>query len=233
MELAVEHAVDPQADVARQLRLAVAAGDGDQIAGQHRPLDRGVEEDLVRIDAVLIVDDQVEEGVYPETWTIPEAYFVMDSGEINGLIHQIPEGSSAIVRALRSGAETATAMPGASSIADSLTVEMPRNSIGCLAEIRASEGGGVTVSEDQILAAISRLGSATGVFAEPAGAAALAGLVTALEKDLVDRHERVILMITGSGLKDVDAAATALPTLESIQSNLESVMRAAQQSEER
>lgn len=40
---------------------------------------------------------QIEEGVYPETWAIPEAHFVMEPGEINELAYQIPEGSSAIV----------------------------------------------------------------------------------------------------------------------------------------
>ena len=137
-----------------------------------------------------------------------------------------PEGSSAIVEALRSGSDHAVAVPGASSAADSLTVAMPRNAIGCLAEIRASEGGGVAVSDEAILAAISRLASATGVFAEPAGAAALAGLEAALEDGLIDRDERVVLMITGSGLKDVDAAARALPELKPVDATLDAVERA-------
>jgi threonine synthase len=121
------------------------------------------------------------------------------------------------------GADRATRVDGAASVADSLTVETPRNAIGCLAQIRASDGGGVTVSDDAILAAISRLAGATGVFAEPAGAAALAGLETALEEGLVDRDERVVLIITGSGLKDVDAAARALPPLEPVEATLEAI----------
>ena len=141
-----------------------------------------------------------------------------------------PEGSSVIANAVRTGAEEATAMPGAASVADSLTVEMPRNAIGCLAEIRASGGGGVTVADDAISAAISRLAGTTGVFAEPAGAAALAGLEAALEEDLVDRDERVVLMITGNGLKDVDAAARALPSLEPVEASLEAVERAVAES---
>jgi threonine synthase len=150
--------------------------------------------------------------------------------EAGGLIERRPrliavqaEGSSALVDAARSGAETATKVDGAASVADSLTVETPRNAIGCLAEIRASKGGGVTVSDDAILAAISRLASATGVFAEPAGAAALAGLETALEEGLVGRDERVVLMITGSGLKDIDAVARALPPLEPVEAKLEAI----------
>jgi threonine synthase len=114
-------------------------------------------------------------------------------------------------------------MPGAASVADSLTVEMPRNAIGCLAEIRASGGSGITVSDDAISASISRLAGTTGIFAEPAGAAALAGLETALGEGLVGRDERVVLMITGNGLKDVDAAARALPSLEPVEATLKAV----------
>jgi threonine synthase len=134
-----------------------------------------------------------------------------------------PEGSSAIATAARSGANEATAVLGAASVADSLTVEMPRNSIGCLAEIRASGGSGITVSDDAISAAISRLAGTSGIFAEPAGAAALAGLEAALAESQVDRDERVVLMITGTGLKDVDAAASALPALEPIEASLDAV----------
>jgi threonine synthase len=134
-----------------------------------------------------------------------------------------PEGSSAIANAARSGSAEVTAMPGAASVADSLTVEMPRNAIGCLAEIRASGGSGITVSDDAILSAISGLAGTTGVFAEPAGAAALAGLEAALAEGLVDRDERVVLMITGSGLKDVAAAVQALPSLEPVEASLEAV----------
>jgi threonine synthase len=141
------------------------------------------------------------------------------------LIAVQPEGSSAIVRAVRSGAAEAVASPGAASVADSLTVEMPRNAIGCLAEIRASHGGGVTVSDEAILAAISRLAATTGVFAEPAGAAVLPGLEVALAEGLVDREERVVLMVCGGGLKNVDAAVRALPKLEPVEASLEAVER--------
>jgi threonine synthase len=144
------------------------------------------------------------------------------------LIAVQPEGSSAIAQAARSGADEVTPSQGAASVADSLTVEMPRNAIGCLAQIRASNGGGVTVSDEAILAAISRLASATGAFAEPAGAAALAGLEAALEEGLVDRDERIVLMVTGSGLKDVDAAARALPKLEPVEAKLEAVKERVQ-----
>lgn len=134
-----------------------------------------------------------------------------------------PTGSSAIVAALAGGGVHVAPHAGAASIADSLTVEMPRNAIGCLAEIRSSQGGGVRVSDEAIRAAIPRLASLTGVFAEPAAAAALAGLEAALRQGLVESGERVVLLVTGSGLKDVAAAAASMPTLEPVEPTLEAI----------
>ena len=118
-----------------------------------------------------------------------------------------PERSGAIARALRSGAAEITPEPDAGSVADSLTVAAPRNAVMALSDVRASGGGGVLVSEDGILDAIPRLAAATAVFAEPAAAIALAGLESALAEGLVARDETVVLLVTGTGLKDVPAAA--------------------------
>jgi threonine synthase len=138
-----------------------------------------------------------------------------------------PDGSAAIVSALRSGAETITPVPDAASVADSLTVQAPRNARQCLGAIRSSGGGGVTVSDEAIVQAIGELAQHTGVFAEPAAAAALAGLHAALDEGLVRRNEKIVLLITGTGLKDVPAAARGIerpspiaPTLEAVAERL-------------
>jgi len=139
------------------------------------------------------------------------------------LIAVQPEGSAAIVNALRSGAETITPVPSAASVADSLTVETPRNALQCLRVVRSSQGAGVTVSDSAILEAIADLAQLTGVFAEPAGAAALAGLRAALEQKVVGRDERVVLLVTGTGLKDIAAASRAVKRSDPIAPNLDAV----------
>jgi len=121
-----------------------------------------------------------------------------------------PEGSSAIVRALRRDEAEIEPMPGAASVADSLTVQVPRNALMCLHRVRSSGGGGVAVSDAAIIEAIPDLARHSGVFAEPAAAAALAGLRQALADGLVHHDERIVLMVTGTGLKDVEAAARTL-----------------------
>ncbi len=137
-----------------------------------------------------------------------------------------PEGSAAIATAIAAGAERVSPQRGAHSVADSLTVETPRNGSGCLRWIRASGGAAVTVPDDDILAAIPRLAATTGVFAEPAAAAALAGLERALATGLVERSERVVLLVTGTGLKDVAAAARAIRMPEPVEPTLAAVVRA-------
>ncbi len=139
------------------------------------------------------------------------------------LIAVQPEGSAAIVLALHSAADTITPVTNAASVADSLTVQAPRNALQCLRAIRASGGGGVAVSDDAIIRAIADLARLTGVFAEPAGAAVLAGLHATLEQRMVDRNERVVLLVTGTGLKDVPAASRAVERPAPIPPNLAAV----------
>lgn len=118
-----------------------------------------------------------------------------------------PAGSAALATALRAGADSVVPISKATSVADSLVVAAPRNAIMALADVRASGGNGVIVSDDAIVEAIGRLARATGIFAEPAAAAALAGLLVAVDEGLVARDERIVLLVTGSGLKDPGPAA--------------------------
>lgn len=151
------------------------------------------------------------------------------------LIAVQPEGSAAIVRALEHGLAAPEAFAGAASVADSLVVDAPRNGRLCLQRIRESEGAGVTVTDRQIVSSIQRLARSTGVFAEPAAASVLAGLEEAMRLNLVDPDENIVLMVTGTGLKDVAAAARGLaptspipPSLEAVEQRVETWKEAGQ-----
>ncbi len=71
---------------------------------------------------------------------------------------------------------------------------------------RKHEGFFLTVSDESIGAAISELARKSGVFAEPAGAIAYAGLKRLKTEGFLNAKARVALMITGNGLKDIRAA---------------------------
>ncbi len=126
------------------------------------------------------------------------------------LIAVQPERPAAIVTAIEQGTSVPSLVAEATSIADSLNVQMPRNGLQCLQRIRESNGGGVKVSDEAIVEAIGLLASTTGVFAEPAGAASLAGLLVALDEGIVRRDELVVLLVTGTGLKDIPAATRSV-----------------------
>jgi len=68
----------------------------------------------------------------------------------------------------------------------------------------------VKVTDDEIIAAIPKLARETGVFAEPAAAAAYAGLLKMIDAGAIKSDERVLVMLTGNGLKDANAARGAL-----------------------
>jgi threonine synthase len=136
-----------------------------------------------------------------------------------------PEGSSAIARALADGRDAVEPVRGAASVADSLVVDAPRNARMALAAVRGSGGAGVAVPDAAILAAIPLLAGTAGVFAEPAAAAALAGLLAALDRRLVRRDECVVLLVTGSGLKDIAAARRAVAMPAPIAADIEAVAR--------
>jgi threonine synthase len=79
-----------------------------------------------------------------------------------------------------------------------------------MAAVVDTGGAYLRVSDDEILGAIPVLARGSGVFAEPAGAAAYAGLVSAVERGLVGPGESAVVLATGSGLKDVSSAMKAV-----------------------
>ncbi|MCL0091739.1 threonine synthase, partial [Dehalococcoidales bacterium] len=85
------------------------------------------------------------------------------------------------------------------------------------AVIARDESGGIIdmVSDDEILASYKLLATKGGIFAEPASAASLAGLIKLSRSGMNFSQKRVVCVITGSGLKDADTALkSAEPFLE-------------------
>lgn len=95
------------------------------------------------------------------------------------------------------------------TLADSIAVGHPRNWRKAVRAVRESGGTFVCVPDDKLLDAMRVLGRRAAVFAEPAGAAALAGLVKAVSSRTVRQGETALAMVTGSGLKDVKSAIRA------------------------
>jgi len=136
------------------------------------------------------------------------------------------EGSAAVANTFASGTETISAV-AADTLADSISVDLPRDGVRAVRAARETGGAYVIVDDAEILAAMASLGKA-GIFAEPAGATSYAGLVKALNQGLILEHDPVLVLNTGSGLKDVSAARRAVveapviePTLAAVKQVLE------------
>lgn len=135
-----------------------------------------------------------------------------------------PAGSDALFRAFsehRARAETIQPC----TIADSLSVALPKDDVKALAAVRESHGTFVRVSDAEIQEAQLLLARITGVFAEPAGSAALAGLQHLRGANAVTADEKVVLLITGSGLKDTGAFSERIKDLPVIAPNIASFER--------
>ncbi len=94
----------------------------------------------------------------------------------------------------------------AQTAADSISAGLPRDRLKAMAAVKETGGAYITVTDEEILAGIPALARGSGVFAEPAGAAAYAGLVKAVDQGVVSADERIVVLNTGSGLKDVNGA---------------------------
>ena len=120
------------------------------------------------------------------------------------------EGSSAIARAIEAGGfdKSGFEFRSSSTIADSIAVDAPRNGIFALAKLRRHGGAAVVVTDEEILEAQLLASSRAGLFAEPSSACALAGFMKA--RFSLGRGENAVVMMTGSGLKDIKTAAKAV-----------------------
>ncbi len=165
-------------------------------------------------------------------WQAPDCIFVsVGDGSIIGGLHKglkdlqalgwidkMPRlmgvqasGSSYLYAAWKNSEDILTKKPiQAHTVADSISAGLPRDRIKALAAVTETAGAFICVADNDILAAIPELARCTGVFAEPAGAAAYAGLLKAVDQQLVSGNETIVVLNTGNGLKDVAGAMQAV-----------------------
>jgi threonine synthase len=106
-----------------------------------------------------------------------------------------------LVRAWSGTPATPQELDPAATVADGIAVLRPAIGDAVLDAVRGSGGGMVAVSEGDLLGAMASLAARAGVGAEPAGAAALAGLEVAVAHGMVDRRETVVVLVTGREVK--------------------------------
>jgi threonine synthase len=129
-----------------------------------------------------------------------------------GLIERLPRlvacqaaGSAAIYQAFKNHHNIPQAIK-ANTIADSISVDLPRDGIKAIRSLVESEGDAVLVSDDQILHAQQRLAREKGIFCEPSAAAAFAGFLNFVQSSKGRSTDEALVLLTGSGMKDLASA---------------------------
>jgi len=115
----------------------------------------------------------------------------------------------------------------ASTIADSIAVDRPRDGVAAVRAIIESGGEAISVPDEDILTAIPEMAKSSGVFPEPAAAAPWAAVKQMVSDRKIEADELVVCLVSGSGLKDVGSAQRAAgqplmidPTIDAVQGAL-------------
>ena len=111
------------------------------------------------------------------------------------------EGCAPMVRAFEAGEEFAERWDGAETVATGIRVPKAVGDFLILRAVRDSGGSAIAVSDSAILRAVDSVARDDGVLLCPEGGAVVAGWQAALERGLVQRHERVLLFNCASGSK--------------------------------
>ncbi|MFR1708378.1 MAG: threonine synthase [Clostridium sp.] len=128
-------------------------------------------------------------------------------------------GSNPVNRTYRNGSRKFDYIPP-ETIADSISVGIPRNGYKALNTLEESNGIAIDVSDEEILSAITTLARQTGVFGEPAGVTSFAGLKKLVDLGKINEDETVVIIVSGSGLKDVKSAQRAVSKPELVKPDI-------------
>ena len=128
------------------------------------------------------------------------------------------EGSAALARAFDHGGFV---RKPSSTVADSICVDVPRNGFHAVKQLKEHGGHIVKASDEQILAAQVMLARSSGLFTEPAGAAAFAGFLETRPR--LPAETVAVILATGNGLKDIPAAGRGVEIPDKIITSLDEV----------
>ena len=129
------------------------------------------------------------------------------------LVSVQPKGNQALTKAINKHLRFDQIVPEAypESVASGLLDPFPWDGDSALTGIEKTGGEGVSVDDLAIMQAVKDLASCEGIFAEPSGAAGVAGLRKLLDERVVERDDTSVVLVTGSGLKEPDKVMSMFP----------------------
>jgi len=109
------------------------------------------------------------------------------------------------------------------TLADSISVDIPRNYWMAKKYIKDFYGETILVSDEEIISASKVLSSRTGIFAEPAASAAFAGFLSYYWDGRLEKGSKNVVLLTGSGLKDLNAVQKIIDIPSPVKPDIDSV----------
>jgi threonine synthase len=152
--------------------------------------------------------------------------------EALGIVHGHPiirgiqaEGAAPVAHLFERGSKELEPVKKPETVATAIRIGNPANWKKTVRAIKESGGYASTVTDQQILWAQKSMATLEGIFAEPAGAAAVAGLKKDIELGKIDKSAEVVCVSTGHGLKDPDVAISQSVKPKTIDANIESLQK--------
>ncbi len=179
--------------------------------------------DVPDVVVVSVGDGSIIGGVHKGFWELYQLGWIQ---RIPRLIGVQSEGSAPLVNAWQQGVAPQDMQPvEVNTVADSIAAGLPRDRVKAMRAVQETGGAFIAVTDEEIVQAIPRLAQLSGVFAEPAAAASFAGAYRAVQSKLISADERVTLLITGNGLKDVKHAREGVGSGIRVPPDLDSIRR--------
>ncbi len=169
---------------------------------------------------VSVGDGNIISGVYKGFFDLFETGFI---DKFPRLVGVQSTGSASITDAFNGDGVIRSVE--ANTVADSISVTKPSDGEAALMAVEKTDGKMIAVEDDMILRATKSLAENEGVFAEPSGAACLAGLEKLLENDVIQPDHSIVLIVTGNGLKDVESALKVVGLPATVDPDLRAIVK--------
>lgn len=140
-----------------------------------------------------------------------------------------PEGNDTIASPLRNGESQAVSVPASTTGVSGLQVASVIDGDQVIENCRKLGGNGYVVTDADVFKWQKMMAQKEGVFSEPAGAVALAGLANAISRNEIKKDETAVCLVTGSGFKDMASVDRNFDLPEVATTNMESTLKTIRQ----
>src|ERR671910_3743459 len=134
-----------------------------------------------------------------------------------------PHGCAPIVDAFKNKTGEIVPVERPDTIAKSLAIGDPGDGVYVLRRLKQYGGIAEEANDNEIVEGIMTLAKTEGIFTEPAGGVSIAVLKKLVDDGFIERNEKVVCYVTGNGLKSTEAIMSALPKLEVVKPDIQTV----------